>query len=44
MTFDELYFKADIALYAAKEECRNCARVYEGGMHPQALMEEQNGL
>ena len=31
-TFNELYCKADIALYAAKEAGRNCARVYEVDM------------
>ena len=32
VSFDELYCKADIALYAAKEAGRNCARVFEDGM------------
>lgn len=35
-TFDGLYFKADVALYAAKERGRNCASVYEDGMRPQS--------
>lgn len=30
-TFDDLYFKADVALYAAKEKGGNCARIYENG-------------
>lgn len=39
-TFEELYCKADIALYAAKEAGRNCARVYEDDMgRPMTLFE-----
>ena len=30
-TFDDLYFKADVALYTAKEQGCNCARIYENG-------------
>lgn len=33
-TFDELYFKADVALYAAKEQGRNRAYLYEHSRMP----------
>lgn len=39
-TFEELYCKADIALYAAKEAGRNCARIFEDHMgRPMTLFE-----
>ena len=38
--FEELYWKADTALYAAKEAGRNCTRVYEPDMgRPMPLFE-----
>ena len=38
--FEELYWKADAALYAAKEAGRNCTRLYEPDMgRPQPLFE-----
>ena len=41
-TFDDLYFKADVALYAAKEQGRNCAHIYENGTgRPVTLFESK---
>ena len=31
-TFEELYWKADTAMYVAKEAGRNCTRIYEQKM------------
>ncbi len=37
-TFDELYFRSDVALYTAKDGGRNCACIYESGMRPQGYL------
>ncbi len=42
VSFDTLYGKADIALYAAKESGRNCARVFELGMGRQIELIDTN--
>lgn len=43
-TFDELYFKSDVALYAAKEDGRNCACIYKSGMRPQDYLRDAEEL
>lgn len=42
VSFDELYGKADIALYAAKESGRNCAQIFATGMGRQMELMETN--
>lgn len=42
VSFEELYGKADIALYAAKESGRNCAQIFAAGMGQQMELMETN--
>jgi diguanylate cyclase (GGDEF)-like protein/PAS domain S-box-containing protein len=43
-TFDELYRKTDIALYAAKNAGRNCVQVYQEEMNPPIKLFEAGHL
>ena len=42
VSFEQLYGKADIALYAAKESGRNCAQIFKAGMGRQMELMETN--
>ena len=42
VSFEALYGKADIALYAAKESGRNCAQIFKAGMGRQMELMETN--